>query len=147
MIALPIILVGLAAAAPAAGCADGIRYEIDRAAFKVYGNNQPIPPARLEPFRQRAAKLFREAADALCARKAIPAAGLARFRRVLIQNGAGASDPTFYEAREIGKDTLVFQWVFSEGEGRLEVPKRSDVESALVCRFHPKRKGCDLIGD
>jgi hypothetical protein len=149
VIPLSLILAGLAAApAPtsASGCADGIRYELDRSAFKTFGNNEPIPPVRLEPFRKRAANLFKDAANRLCARKAIPAAGVARIRRLLIQNGSGAMEPTLYSDPHFGRDTLVFQWVFSEGP-TLEVPKRADVESALVCRFHPKHKDCDLPGD
>jgi hypothetical protein len=139
------MFLALAAAPAGAGCADAIRYDLDRSAFRVDGANRPIPVARLEPFRRQAAERFREAADGLCARKAIPAAGVAKIKRVVIQNGAGATETQLYQAREYGGDSLVFQWVFAEG--KLSVPKRSDVERALVCRFRPKTKGCDEPGD
>ncbi|MEA3060824.1 MAG: hypothetical protein QOJ94_605 [Sphingomonadales bacterium] len=144
MIAISLIAAGLAAA-PASGCADAIRYALDRSAFRTDGSNRTIPPARLEPFRQKAAKSFRDAADGLCARKAIPAGKVAQIKRVVIQNAGGAMEPQFYEAREFGPHSLVFQWVFAEGP--LSVPDRRDIEDALVCRYHPEHKGCDEPGD
>jgi hypothetical protein len=144
MIWIP-MLAALAAAAPAPGCADAIRYDLDRASFRTDGANRPIPAARLEPFRQKAAKAFRDAADGLCARKAIPAAKVAQIKRVVIQDAGGAMEPQLYEAREFGPNSLVFQWVFAQGP--LSVPSRRDIEDALVCRYHPNRKGCDEPGD
>jgi hypothetical protein len=145
MIATSLIAAALAVAAPASGCADAIRYDLDRASFRTDGSNQPIPPARLEPFRQKAAKAFRDTADGLCARKAIPAAKVAQIKRVVIQSAGGATETQLYEAREFGPHSLVFQWVFAEGP--LSVPDRRDIEDALVCRYHPDRKGCDESGD
>ncbi|MEA3039673.1 MAG: hypothetical protein QOE79_2186 [Sphingomonadales bacterium] len=144
MIATSLIAAALAAA-PAPGCADAIRFDLDRSAFRTDGSNRPIPPARLEPFRQKAAKAFRDAADGLCARKAIPAAKVAQIQRVVIQSAGGATETQLYEAREFGPHSLVFQWVFAEGP--LSVPDRRDIEDALVCRYHPDRKGCDEPGD
>jgi hypothetical protein len=144
MIATSLIAAALAAA-PARGCADAIRFDLDRSAFRTDGSNRPIPPARLEPFRQKAAKAFRDAADGLCARKAIPAAKVAQIQRVVIQSAGGATETQLYEAREFGPHSLVFQWVFAEGP--LSVPDRRDIEDALVCRYHPDRKGCDEPGD
>jgi hypothetical protein len=145
MIATSLIAAALAAAGPAPGCADAIRYDLDRSSFRTDGANRPIPPARLEPFRQKAAKAFRDAADGLCARKAIAAAKVAQIRRVVIQSAAGATETQLYEAREFGPHNLVFQWVFAEGA--LVVPTRRDIEDALVCRYHPEHKGCDDPGD
>jgi hypothetical protein len=139
------LISALAAAAPAPGCADTIRYDLDRRSFRTDGANRPIPAARLEPFRQRAAKAFRDAADGLCARKAIPSAKVAQIKRVVIQSAGGAMEPQLYEAREFGPHSLVFQWVFAEGP--LSVPERRDIEDALVCRYHPEHKGCDEPGD
>jgi hypothetical protein len=144
MIATSLIAAALATA-PAPGCADAIRYDLDRSSFRTDGSNRPIPPARLEPFRQKAAKAFRDAADGLCARKAIPAAKVAQIQRVVIQSAGGATETQLYEAREFGPHSLVFQWVFAEGP--LSVPDRRDIEGALVCRYHPDRKGCDEPGD
>ncbi|MEA3034276.1 MAG: hypothetical protein QOH04_27 [Sphingomonadales bacterium] len=145
MIATSLIAAALAAAAPGPGCADAISYDLDRSAFRDRRRQRPIPPARLEPFRQKAAKAFRDAADGLCARKAIPAAKVAQIKRVVIQSAAGATETQLYEAREFGPHSLVFQWVFAEGT--LAVPKRRDIEDALVCRYHPEHKGCDEPGD
>ena len=142
---LAMILALAAAATAAPGCADAIRYDLDRAAFRTDGSNRPIPVARLEPFRARAAKAFREAADGLCAGKAIPAAKVARLKRVVIQNGAGATETQLYRAPEFGPDSLVFQWAFAEGP--LSVPGRRDIERALVCEYHPEHEGCDEPGD
>jgi hypothetical protein len=145
MIAMVLVAAGLAGAPAAAGCADAIRYDLDPKAFRTDGANRPIPTARLEPFRLRASRVFREAANGLCARKGIPAAKVAGLRRVVIQNGAGATETQLYEASEFGPRSLVFQWVFAEGP--LSVPERSDVERALVCWAHPKHRGCDEPGD
>jgi hypothetical protein len=139
------LLAALAGAAPAPGCADAIRFDLDRSAFKVDGANRPIAPASLEPFRAKAAKAFRDAADGLCARGAIPAAKVARLKRVVIQNGAGATETQLYRAAEFGAQSLVFQWAFAEGP--LSVPGRRDIERALVCQYHPGAKGCDEPGD
>ncbi|MEA3032452.1 MAG: hypothetical protein QOH86_468 [Sphingomonadales bacterium] len=145
MTATSLIAAALAAATPGASCADAIRYDLDRSAFRTDGANRPIPAARLEPFRQKAAKAFRDAADGLCARKAIPGAKVAQIRRVVIQSAAGATETQLYEAREFGPHSLVFQWVFAEGA--LDVPTRRDIEEALVCRYHPEHKGCDEPSD
>jgi hypothetical protein len=141
----PSLVAAALAAAPAPGCADAIRYDLDRSSFRTDGADRPIPPAQLEPFRLKAAKAFRDAADGLCARKAIPAAKVAQIRRVVIQSAGGATETQLYEAREFGPRSLVFQWVFAEGS--LDVPTRRDIESALVCRYHPEHKGCDEPGD
>jgi hypothetical protein len=143
MIATSIIAAALAAVAP--GCADAISYDLDRSSFRTDGSNRPIPPARLEPFRQKAAKAFRDAADGLCVRKAIPAAKVAQIKRVVIQSAGGATETQLYGARRFGPHSLVFQWVFAEGA--LDVPGRRDIEDALVCRYHPEHKGCDEPGD
>jgi hypothetical protein len=142
---IPLSLVALAAAATPAGCADAIRFDLDPGwATTDFGRGR-IPAARLEPFRRQAAKVFREAADGLCARKAIPARDVAALRRVVIQNGAGATETVLYVAPEFGPHSIVFQWTFAEGP--LSVPPRRDVESALLCWAHPRRKGCDAPGD
>jgi hypothetical protein len=138
-------LIAALAAAPAPGCADAIRYDLDKSAFRTDGANRPIPAAALEPFRAKAAKAFRDAADALCAKRAIPAAKVALLKRVVIQNGAGATETQLYHAAEFGPHSLVFQWAFAEGP--LSVPDRRDIERALVCEYHPEHKGCDEPGD
>jgi hypothetical protein len=67
----------------------------------------------------------------------------ARFTRLLVQDGEGATEPVLYTAREKGGQTLIFQYVFQNGGP----PGQAAIEDAIFCWVHPDARRCADAGD
>lgn len=78
---------------------------------------------------------FAAAARRLCAAGVLRPADLARFRRLVVQNGEGATEPLIYRAEGMGRDEFVFQYAFQDGGP----PGPAEFEQALRCW----KRGCD----
>ena len=85
---------------------------------------------------------FTAAARRLCAAGVLRPADLARFRRLVVQNGEGATEPLIYRDELMGPDIFVFQYAFQDGGP----PAPAEFERALRCWKRPQSRGCD-IGD
>ena len=127
-----------ASAAPAVGCSANMEVVLDRGSFRSPGLTSP----RLEIFRNAAGRAFKAAAEELCASRKLSPRLLRQYRRLLIQSGSGATDAAIYsDPNGLGRDTLVFQWVFDEED--LALPNKSDIEEGLLCWADPRTKGCE----
>ena len=99
-------------------------------------------PARLAPLVALTRDRFTAAAKRLCAAGILRAADLARFRRLIVQNGEGATEPLVYQEESMGRETFIFQYAFQDGGP----PPPAEFERALRCWKRPQSRGCD-IGD
>jgi hypothetical protein len=126
------------------GCADAIAIDLDRSGIAEQ-EWKPYPAARIDAFRRGAADAFRAAANHACSRDRRLAGALVPVRRVLIQSGSGAADPTFFDAEPGPHEALVFQWAFVEAD--LAIPDRAAIETGLRCWADPERKECEDLGD
>ena len=126
-----------------AGCSDQIEVVLDRPSL-IDAGDRPFPAPRLAAFEGNVAASFHAAADQACKTAAVRQA-LAPVRRIVVQSGSGAADPTFFLLNEHMDDALVFQWPFNEAG--LGVPARKDIESGLRCWADPNRKECADMGD
>src|SRR4051794_27887353 len=138
-----------AAAAPAvpapklAGCSDKIQIVLDRPSLIDTGG-KPFPAARMAAFEGKVGSAFHGAAGEACKTPSVRGA-LAPVRRIVVQSGSGAADPTFFRLNEHKGDAIVFQWTFNEAA--LGVPERTDIELGLRCWADPDRKECADMGD
>jgi hypothetical protein len=126
-----------------ASCTDKVAVELDRASLS--GPSQaPIAELRLIRFRGQAATAFHAAADEACRSTPAVKTAFAAVRRVIVQSGSGAADPTFFQLDEGKPDTIVFQWAFNEAS--LAVPERKDIATGLRCWADRDRAECaDLL--
>lgn len=123
-------------AAAAAGCAAGMKSEVDKDSFGAAG--EPPSAQQFEALRAKADLLFRDVANRMCAANELKPDEIGLFRRLLIQNGGGADNTAIYSDPEQGSDTLIFQYTF-EGEV-LGVPGAEDVREGLLCNFGDEEK-------
>lgn len=129
----------------AAHCGDGLRVELDEPNLQEawsQSGRRPMGRADLERLRREAGARFRSAAGQLCARGTIPPASFRRYARLVVQNGAGATEAGFYGQGR----ALYFSYVFTEG-GSLAFPDAADVREGLRCFVAPRRRDCSLRGD
>ena len=99
-------------------------------------------PARLSPLVALTRDRFIAAARRLCAAGVLSPADLARFRKLVVQNGEGATEPLLYRDELMGPDFFVFQYAYQDGGP----PAPAEFERALRCWKRPQSRGCD-IGD
>lgn len=99
-------------------------------------------PARLTPLVALIRNRFTAAARRLCAAGILRPADLARFRRLVVKNGEGATEPLVYQDELMGSDVFIFQYAFQDGGP----PPPAEFERALRCWKRPQSRGCD-IGD
>lgn len=124
-----------------AGCARALHAELDQSSFGARDGGPPFTAAKLDAFRPAAETAFKAAADRLCAAGVLKPARIARFKRLLVQSGSGATEAAVYSDPEsLGPDTLVFQWVFVE-EG-LALPGGEDIEIGIRCWADPDSEAC-----
>jgi hypothetical protein len=97
-------------------------------------------PARLSKLAALTAERFTAAARRLCAAGAISAADLARFEKLVVQNGEGATEPLLYREPDMPPRTFIFQFAFQDGGP----PEPAAFEQALRCWKRPRSAGCDL---
>ncbi|HEX8224318.1 MAG TPA: hypothetical protein VF605_10935 [Allosphingosinicella sp.] len=125
----------LAAAPPASACAISVEAAADGSFAQAGWDGRPqrlVPLARLT--RQR----FEATARRLCGAGALRPADLARFRRLVVQNGEGATEPLLYRTPDMPAGSWVFQYAFQDGGP----PPAEEFERALRCWKNPKMAGC-----
>lgn len=125
----------LAAAPPASPCAISVEAAAD-GSFVQAGYDGSL--ARLGPLADLAGRRFAAAARRLCAAGVLRPTDLARFRRLVVQNGEGATEPLIYRTPGMPPFTWVFQFAFQDGGP----PPVADFERALKCWKYPKKAGC-----
>jgi hypothetical protein len=96
-------------------------------------------PERLGPLVQLTRRRFADAARRLCEAGVLRPADLARFRRLVVQNGEGATEPLLYRDPAMGPGAFVFQYAFQDGGP----PDPAAFEQALRCWKRPRNRGCD----
>jgi hypothetical protein len=131
---------GAAAAAPARACSKSIPVTGDYKSFRLSGRD--VGPARFATLVAVTRDRFSAAAGRLCAAGVLRPADLARFGRVIVQNGEGATEALIYQEKTAGRDIFIFQYAFLDGGP----PAPAEFERALRCWKRPKSSGCD-IGD
>jgi hypothetical protein len=95
-------------------------------------------PARLSKLAALTKQRFAAAALRLCAAKVLAPADLARFGRLIVQNGEGATEPVIYQDPQTGPNTFIFQYAFQDGGP----PDPAGFEQALRCWKRPQN--CDF---
>lgn len=96
-------------------------------------------PGRLGPLAELTRRRFAAAARRLCASGVLGPADLAWFRRLIVQNGEGATEPLLYRDPAMGPGAFIFQYAFQDGGP----PGPAAFEQALRCWKRPRNRGCD----
>ena len=99
-------------------------------------------PARLSRLAAQVRQRFTAAALRLCAAGILRPADLARFGRLVFQNGEGATEPLIYQDPQMGPRVFIFQFAFQDGGP----PEPAAFEQALRCWKRPQSRDCD-VGD
>jgi hypothetical protein len=129
----------LAAAPPAGACTISVEAAADGSFAEAgYVSSR----ARLDRLAGLTRGRFAAAARRLCAAGLLRPADLARFRRLVVQNGEGATEPLLYRTPDMPAGTFVFQFAFQDGGP----PPPAEFERALRCWKRPGSPEC-YIGD
>jgi hypothetical protein len=96
-------------------------------------------PARLSSLVALTRDRFAAAARRLCAAGILRPADLGRFRKLVVQNGEGATEPLIYRDEARAGDAFIFQYAFQDGGP----PTPAEFERALRCWKHPQSRGCE----
>lgn len=116
-------------------CAISFRASAD-GSFEQAGYNPS--PARLSKLAAVTRERFTAAALRLCAAKVLTPTDLARFGRLIVQNGEGATEPVIYQDPLMGPRFFIFQYAFQDGDP----PEAAEFERALRCWKRPQLDGC-----
>ena len=138
---LGLLALGGAALPAAAQAAPACRVSVTASAdgsFAAAGYGSS--PARLRPLAALTRDRFVAAARRLCASGVLGPADLARFRRLVVQNGEGATEPLIYRDEAAPPGSYVFQYAFQDAGP----PSPSAFEQALRCWKRPESPGCDF---
>lgn len=136
----PANVVANSAAAPSR-CAPVLTPQLDRESIVAVPADANVDRARLDSLAERAGAAFDAAAERLCDNGKLDPKLLRPFRTLIIQNGSGATEATFYEdPHEFSGEDLIFQWIFAESD--LAVPLADDVEAGLLCWAKPNLSEC-----
>ena len=127
-----------AAGAPPKACRISVEASVDYETFRKAGH--ALAPARLARLRGLTRDRFEAAARRLCSAGVLRPADLARFGRLAVQNGEGATEPVIFREESSGEDIFVFQYAFQQGGP----PEPAAFEQALRCWKRPRSRGCDL---
>jgi hypothetical protein len=95
-------------------------------------------PARLSALVAATRDRLAAAARRLCAENVLRPADLKRLRKLVVQNGEGATEPVLYRTRAMAPGTYVFQYAFQNGGP----PEAAAFEDALRCWKRPSGAGC-----
>jgi hypothetical protein len=95
-------------------------------------------PARLTRLAALTRDRFAGAARRLCVAGVLTPADLARLRRMIVQNGEGATEPLLYREDGMAPGTFIFQFAFQNGGP----PEPAAFEQALRCWKNPKKVNC-----
>jgi hypothetical protein len=126
------------AAGPVKGCSRPVVATGDHESFRQAGHD--IRPAQFAALIALTRERFNAAADRLCAAGVLRPADLARLRRIVVQNGEGATEPLIYREEKAARDVFIFQYAFGTGGP----PAPAEFERALRCWKRPGGPGCDL---
>jgi len=130
-----------AASAAALRCAPGLKPWLDEESIVGALEGQTGSTDRLDAFKNKASAVFDTAAESLCKAGKLDPKLLQPFRTLLVLNGSGATEATFFEdPHEYSGEDLIFQWTFVESG--LQVPPQQDVEAGLLCWANPNGPGC-----
>jgi hypothetical protein len=132
VLALP--AAGLPPAAAGAACHLSLRAEADADSFTAA--NRAAGAARTRLVQETGAN-FATAASHLCASGVVRAANLARYRRLLVRDAEGATEPKIYDDAEEQPGALILEYVFDGA-----APAPAAIETALRCWRNPARAGC-----
>ena len=109
----------------------------DYESFRQAGHD--IPPRRFAALVALTRERFNAAAGRLCAAGTLRPADLARFGRLVVQNGEGATEPLIYQEEMSARDIFIFHYAFQDGGP----PPPAEFERALRCWKRPQSRGCD----
>jgi hypothetical protein len=96
-------------------------------------------PARLSRLAALTRDRFAAAVRRLCAAGVLKPADVARFRRLVVQNGEGATEPLLYRNPATAPRAFIFQYAFQNGGP----PDLAAFEQALRCWKRPQNRGCE----
>ena len=128
-------------------CGSTLTGEIDAKEFTAVFSpgNGGFGAKELDATRDTVTERVKSAAGMLCSSSTMSAAKYAPFRRLLIRNAAGATEPHIYPGEAtLGRDVLVIEYAF---EGPSSAPSEREIAGALVCWGDPKSTGCETEGD
>lgn len=128
-------------------CGSTLTGEIDAREFTAVFSpgNGGFGPKELDATKTKVTDAVRSAAGMLCASSTMDAAKFAPFKRLLIRNAAGATEPHVYPGEAtLGRDVLVIEYAF---DGPSSAPSEREIAGALVCWGDPKSTGCETEGD
>ena len=129
-----------AAAAPVKACDRPVLVTGDYESFRQAGHD--VGPRQFAALVALTRDRFNAAAGRLCAAGILRPADMARIRRLVVQNGEGATEPLIYREEVSARGIFIFQYAFGEGGP----PAPAEFERALRCWKRPQSRGCD-IGD
>jgi hypothetical protein len=122
---------GTAEASPSEACKISVVATVDHETFRQAGHDSSL--VRLSLLRDLTRDRFTAAARRLCASGALRPADLASFRKLLVRNGEGATEPILYQEEEMGWSEFTFQYAFQDGAP----PRPAEFEQALRCWKRP----------
>jgi hypothetical protein len=118
----------------AAACTLSLPAEADNASFDDAG--RVSGPARARLVAATGAN-FAAAASHLCGTGVVRAANLRPYRRLLVRNAEGATEPKIYDDAEEQAGALIIEFVFEDS-----APAQAAIEAALRCWRNPQAAGC-----
>jgi hypothetical protein len=118
-----------------------LRADADAGSFdRGTGAGAGATAEQIEMLRAAAERQFRTVADRMCEAGQLRAEDFDSYLRLLIQNGGGADNVVIYgDSETVGRETLVFQYVFDQGEeaANLALPPDEDLRGGLICWARP----------
>jgi hypothetical protein len=133
-------LLGAALLPAAAQARTGCRISVGASADGSFAQaGYDARPARLRPLAAATRDRFTAAARRLCGAGVLRQSDLARFRKLVVQNGEGATEALIYRDETMERGTFVFQFAFQNGGP----PTAVEFERALRCWKRPQAPGCD----
>jgi len=126
-----------ASAQPAGGtCSLSLPAEADGESFDMA--ERASGPARARLVQQTGAN-FAAAASHLCATRVVTAANLRPYRKLLVRNAEGATEPNIYDDAEEQPGALIIEYVFENA-----APTQAQIEHGLRCWRNPQAAGCQV---
>jgi hypothetical protein len=127
---------GLAQPAAGGACSLSLRAQADGESFEMAGRAEGAARDRLV---QQTGANFATAAARLCAARAVTAAHLRPYNRLLVRNAEAATEPNIYDDAEEQAGALIIEFVFESA-----APSVAQIERALRCWRNPQLAGCQV---
>lgn len=132
--AIPALALQRGRAPAPAGCHIALPPSPDADSFTAAGRNG----AAAANLAQQTGAVFTAAINHLCAGGIVRAAGVARYRSLLVRNAEGATNPNVYDDAEEHPGVLIIEFAFAGASP----PTQAQVEAALRCWRNPQGAGC-----